>query len=94
MYLLQEHRAPLTVFSVAAFSQEHFMAGILPQEQVASAAHAQPPEARPQQVAGGAAAGADIARSDDGICLWSRRRGIESTEFLEETVEAVEALRG
>lgn len=58
--LLQEHRAPVTVFSVAALSQSQCMAAFLPQEHLASAAHTQPLPSRPQQVAGTAATGADI----------------------------------
>lgn len=56
---LQLQRAPLTAFSVDAFSQVQWRAGCLPQEQVASFAQTQPP-GRPQQVTGTEAVGADI----------------------------------
>ena len=56
---LQLQRAPLTAFSVDAFSQVQCRAGCLPQEQVASFAQTQPP-GRPQQVTGTEAVGADI----------------------------------
>lgn len=48
----QEHRAPATAFSVVAFSQLHLRADCLPQEHLASAAQAQDPLERPQQVLG------------------------------------------
>lgn len=52
-YVLQEHLAPSTLFSVAAFSQVHWRAGCFPQEQVASLAQTHPAASeRPQQVAG------------------------------------------
>jgi hypothetical protein len=56
---LQLQRAPSTLFSVDAFSQVHWRAGCLPQEQVASFAQTQPP-GRPQQVEGTVEVGADI----------------------------------
>jgi hypothetical protein len=58
--ILHEHLAPMTLFSTGAFSQLQFMAACLPHEQVASAAQAQPPELRPQQVDGRVVVGADI----------------------------------
>lgn len=58
--VLQEHLAPTTLFSTSAFSQLQFRADCLPQEQVASAAQAQVPELRPQQVDGMVEVGADI----------------------------------
>lgn len=60
--LLHEHRAPSTLFSVAAFSQLQCSADCLPHEHMASFAQTQPPS-RPQQVAGTAAVGADISIS-------------------------------
>jgi len=48
---------------VAAFSQLQCIAACLPQEHVASLAQMQPPS-RPQQVAGMAAVGSDIAVDD------------------------------
>lgn len=54
--LLQEHRAPTTVFSVEALEQLQCIAACFPQEHLASAAQTQPPS-RPQQVAGMAAVG-------------------------------------
>jgi hypothetical protein len=60
-YSLQEHLAPLISFSpAAAFSQLQLRADCFPQEQVASAAQAQGPPERPQQVEGVEETGADI----------------------------------
>lgn len=50
--LRQEHRAPATLFSVAAFSQVHLRADCLPQEHLAWAAQTQDSPERPQQVLG------------------------------------------
>lgn len=50
--LRHEHRAPDTVFSVEAFSQEHFKADCLPQEHLAWEAQTQAVLERPQQVVG------------------------------------------
>ena len=50
--ILQEHRGPSILFSVAAFSQLQFIADCLPQEHLACKAQTQAPPARPQQVLG------------------------------------------
>jgi len=55
-----EQEAPLTTFSVAAVSQSQAPADFLPHEQVASAAQAQLPPDRPQQVLGTDETGADM----------------------------------
>ena len=47
-----EHRAPVTLFSVLAFSQLQSKADRLPQEHVELAAHGHPSALRLQQVAG------------------------------------------
>lgn len=51
-YLLHEHLGPVTVFSVAAFSQVQLRADCLPQEHLAWEAQTQPSPERPQQVLG------------------------------------------
>ena len=50
--LRHEHRGPARTFSVAAFSQVHFNAVCLPQEQRACDAQTQLLSERPQQVVG------------------------------------------
>lgn len=58
-YILHEHLAPTSLFSVEALSQLQCRADCLPQEQVASLAQMQPPS-RPQQVDGMADVGPDM----------------------------------
>lgn len=61
--LRQEQRAPVTVFSVFAFSQLHLRADCLPQEHLAFWAQTQAWPERPQQVVG------TVMVGPCGVCL-------------------------
>ena len=66
MDLRQEQRAPVTTFSVFAFSQLHLRADCLPQEHLACWAQTQAWPERPQQVVGTVMM---ILERIDGVCV-------------------------
>ena len=65
-HLRQLHRAPTTLFSVAAFSHVQFRALCLPHEQVALEAQRQDSPERPQQVDGRVGAIVDCGECESG----------------------------